>query len=554
MLLIAVGMKRLATLLAAAALAAPACAVETDVYDDEAVKSDDGKADSSALAVFVDFTFEGTLLTSSSWDDEQTVQDQLLYTVGLLNGSNSVGRVDKVVVTNVTKRTVGGKTELKYTAKLPVAWGKRNAVPNTYDLQLPKDISAAGQQAFADKYAHSCIDAGAHDVDASSMFYYYRPKASGCTLSADDVVTVTAMVSPSPIASTGKFPEYNKVWEDNTLNVVAIFGKYEDGATTASDAGISAYNAFIAAMKTELGARQLTTIPATVPSAPGVGSPDIEFNATLADGKKVRVVAMLTDNVTTGLSQPAFRQRYETLSSRADYIVYNGHAGLGTNVRALAQRGKWVAGQYVVVYMNGCDTFAYIDDALNTAHKNINPDDTTGYKYIDIINNAMPAFFHSMTGATMSIFRGLLAHDNPKTYEEMFRSVDSSQVVLVSGEQDNQYTPGAGPVTPPPTGTWAGISETGSVTKGEAKNWTTPVLPAGKYSFAMTPNGSTGGDADLYVRIGRAPTATAFDCRPYKTGSTEACEVSIAQPTSLFVQIKGYSTGASKYKLVGKKL
>ncbi len=550
-------MKRsLATVLAAAALAAPACAVDDDVYDGEEVKSEDGKADTSALAVFVDFEFEGTLLVDSSWNDTATVQDHLLYTVGLLNGSNSVGRVDKAVITGVTKRTVGGKTELSYKAKLPVAWGKRNAIPNTYELVLPKDISSAGQSAFATKYGHSCVDFGAHDVDAGSMFYYYRPKASGCTLDAGDVVKLQATVSPSPSQTTGKYPEINKVWEDGELNVVAIFGKYEDGATTASDAGISGYNQFVGAMKTELANRNLTTVPANVPANPGVGAADIEFNATLPDGKKVKVVAMLTDNVTTGLSQPAFRARYETLSSKADYIVYNGHAGLGTNVRALAQRGKWVAGQYVVVYMNGCDTFAYIDDALFNAHKAVNSDDTTGYKYIDIINNAMPAFFHSMTGATMSIFRGLLAYDNPKTYEEMFRSVDSSQVVMVTGEQDNVFVPGGTGPTPPPTpGTWGGISETGSVNKGDVKKWTTPTLAAGKYEFAITrPSGVTTGDADLYVRIGRDATLTEYTCRPYKTGSNESCTVDLPAPAVVYAQVRGYSTGASKFKFVAKKL
>ena len=67
-------MKRLATLLATAALAAPvaACVTDDDVYDGETVKSDDGKADSSALAVFVDMEFDGTLLTDSSWNDRKT--------------------------------------------------------------------------------------------------------------------------------------------------------------------------------------------------------------------------------------------------------------------------------------------------------------------------------------------------------------------------------------------------------------------------------------------------------------------------------------------------
>jgi hypothetical protein len=207
-------MNRFATLLATAALALPGCATDEDIYDGEEVKSEDGKTDTSALAVFVDFTFEGTLLTDSSWNDKQTVQDQLLYTVGMLNEFNSVGRVDKAVITNIVKTTVGGKTQLKYKAVLPVAWGKRNAIPQTQELQLPLDISSAGQQAFADKYKHDCVDFSAHDVDAGSMFYYYRAKASGCNLAAADINRVTATVTPSPSQSTGMFPEMDKIWED----------------------------------------------------------------------------------------------------------------------------------------------------------------------------------------------------------------------------------------------------------------------------------------------------------------------------------------------------
>ena len=58
-------MKRLATLLATAALAAPVTACVTDeleIDDGETVKSEDGKTDASALAVFLDMEFQGTLL------------------------------------------------------------------------------------------------------------------------------------------------------------------------------------------------------------------------------------------------------------------------------------------------------------------------------------------------------------------------------------------------------------------------------------------------------------------------------------------------------------
>ena len=538
-------MKRLAAMLAATALAAPlGCTDDADFLDGETVKSEDGKADSSLLAMFIDLEFEGKLVTDFSYDNRNTIEDQLLYTVGQLNGFNAVGRIDKAEVTNVKKTTVGGKTQITYKAKLPVAWKKSAGMPNSVELKLPIDISSAGQTAFADKYKHDCVDFGAHDVDSGSMFYYYRPKNSGCKIDAADVLTVSASASPSPTQSTGKFPEYNKVWEDGTLEVLAIFGKFEDGATSG-DAGIDAYNEYIGSMKRELANKQLVTVPASVPANPGVAMPDIEFNATLPDGKKVHVVALMTDNVTTGLSQTTFRTRYETLSTRADFIVYNGHAGLGTNVRALAQRGKWVKGQYVIVYMNGCDTFAYIDDALYNAHKALNPDDTTGFKYIDIVNNAMPAFFHSMAGASMSMFRGLLDHANPQTYEQIFRGVDSSQVVLVAGEQDNAFTPGGGGMP----ASWGGLTDKGSVKRGESKSWSTPVVEAGRYTFAIT--GSN--DSDLYVRIGSAPTASKFDCRPFKTGSNESCTVTLAQPAPIHIMVQGFSASASSFDITGKK-
>jgi hypothetical protein len=538
-------MNRLASVLAVTALSIPACSDSVDPYEGETVKTDDGKADASSVAVFVDLSFSGRLLTNSS-NNTKSIQDQLLYTVGQLNGFTAVGRVDKARLTNVVRSTVNGRQQITYDAVLPVAWGRRNAVPATVDLILPVDISFAGKTAFAEKYGEACVDASAHDVSAGSMFYHYRPLASGCSIDPADVITVSASVAPSPSQTTGKFPEYDKVWEDNVFEVLAIFGKYEDGATSGGDAGIAAYNEFAGLMRSELSSRNLTTIPETVPSSPGVAVPTIEWSASLPDGKLIHVTGMLTDNVNDGLQDPVFRAKYEALSTRADLIAYNGHAGLGSNIRALAQAGQWVAGQYVIVFMNGCDTFAYIDSALNDAHRAVNPDDTTGDKYIDIVNNSMPAFFVSMADSTMAIFRGLIGFEAPKTYEQIFRNIDSSQVVMVTGEQDNVFTPGGGGEPMP----WGGLTDHGTVARNEVKSYSTPTVAAGRYQFAIT--GSN--DSDLYVRIGNAPTTSTYDCRPYKTGSNETCEVELAQPAQIFVMVRGYSSASSTFDIVGKQL
>jgi|JI6StandDraft_1071083.scaffolds.fasta_scaffold84742_1 hypothetical protein len=522
-----------------------AACTEEDPYDGEIVKDQDGKADTSAAALFVDFEFDGQLLTDSSWNAENTIEDQLLYTIGQLNGRNSVGRLDKVTLTNVKTTSVGGRTKITYHAKMPVSWGNKTNVPATVALTLPADMGYASLDKFAMSYGHACVDFGAHDVDSGSMWYYFRPEKSGCTFVAADVFKTTAAVTVSPINTTGKFPEYTKVWEDNALNVVAIFGKYEDGATTAADAGVAGWNNFIAAVKTELRPYTVTTVPAVIPVNPGTSLTDVEFRATLPDGKTIKITALLTDNVRTALTGTAFKTRYEGLSTRADFIVYNGHAGLGANVRALARAGKWVAGQYLIMFENGCDTYAYIDGAIIDAHKLVNSDDAVGTKYVDVINNGMPAFFSSMPGATMAMFKGLMSYSAPKTYEQIFAGVDKSQVVLVTGEQDNVFVPGGGGT---PTA-WAGLSASGAIKKGATQKWETPALAAGKYSFTMTGTA----DADLYVRIGSAPTATAYDCRPYKSGTNEACEVTLPSAAKIFVQVRGYAA-TSNFELVGKKI
>lgn len=540
-------MKRLSALLLAAACAAPltACTTEDDFLEGEIVKDEDGKTDTSAAAIFIDLEFDGELLTDSSWSAEQTVKDQLLYTIGQLNGKNSVGRLDKVVLSNVKTTSEGGRTKITYHAKLPVSWGDKRNPPTSVDLVFPRDMGYSALEQFATDYGHACVDWGAHDVDSGSMWYYYRPARSGCSMAADRVVKIRAAASLSPINTTGKFPEYHKVWEDGSLNVVAIFGKYEDGATSGSDAGIAAYNTFVAAMKTELGRYTVTSIPAAVPTSPGVGTTDIEWNAVLPDGKKIRVNALLTDNVRTALGGSAFRARYEGLSTRADFIVYNGHAGLGANVRALARAGKWVTGQYLIMFENGCDTYAYVDGAINTAHAAVNSDDPTGTKYVDVVNNGMPAFFASMSGASLAMFRGLLAYDAPRTYEQIFAGVDRSQVVLVTGEHDNSFVPGGGGEPE----TWAGLSGSGTLKKGETKKYSTPTLAAGSYVFEMTGTA----DADLYVRIGAEPTTRTYDCRPYKAGSSETCEVTLSAPAKIFVNARGYAA-SSTYELTGRKL
>jgi hypothetical protein len=499
----------------------------------------------SAQATLLEFEFDGELVTTETFNLRETIQDQLLYTIGHLNEKRSVGRLDTVQVEDIqTTRQDDGTTLVKYHAKLPVAWGSKTNLPKTYELKLPRRIDFEGLQKFSDAYKSSCVDFGAHDVSPGNLWYYYRPNRSGCKLVDGDIVKLNATVTKSLENTEGKYPEYHKVWEDDQLRVVAIFGKYEDGATTSSDAGIAAYDQFVRTATSSFSGA--TTTPALTGSA-GVANPDVTIEATLANGKKLTINALLVDNVSS--APQSFYDRYEDLSTDGDIIIYNGHAGLGQNVRALAKRGEFEAGRYQIFMMNGCDTFAYVDGSLAKTRSTINPDDPTGTKYMDMVTNAMPAFFSSMPTATMALVKGLADNAKPKTYQELFGGVDSSQVVVVTGEEDNSFTPD-GVVEK-----WS-VAESDVVNRGEMIEYTLGTLPAGSYVIALHEDQTTpGGDADLYVGLGKKPTLETWDFRPWLDGSNEEVSFTLSAPTAVNVMVHGYegmSEASAAFKLSGR--
>jgi len=497
-------------------------------------------------ATLMTFTFDGELVTTETFDLEQTINDQLLYTIGHLNGNKSVGRLDTVELTDIkSERLEDGTTKVTYHAVMAVGWGSKTNLPSTYTFKMPRRIDFQGLEDFSTKYGHSCVDSGAHDVSSGNLWYYYRPNRSSCSLAEGDFVSFTATAEKSAENTEGKFPEYHKVWEDNELRVVAIFGKYEDGATTSSDAGISAYNRFVQAIRSEW--RDGAVVPADAPSSPGVAVPDVELSVTLPGGRKVLINALLVDNVSS--APQTFYTRYEGLSTEADLIFYNGHAGLGQNVRALARKGKFRAGKYQLFFMNGCDTYAYVDGHLAKTRSTLNPDDPTGTKYMDMVTNVMPSFFHSMPNASMALIEGLVAVDTPLTYQDIFANIDRSQVVVVTGEEDNVFTPGG--VEEP----WE-LNEAGTVSRDQEEHFELGTLQPGKYAIALHEDQATpGGDADLYVRFGSAPTKAAYDFRPWLDGSNEEVTFTLDQPTAVFVMVHGYESAAQEtaaFKLSGR--
>ncbi len=413
------------------------CADTEQYFDDVPLK------EASADAVFMDFEWKGTVYTDRCYSHHTAIEQQVLHTIGQLNGHRSVGRVDRLQLENVESvpNAESGGCDITYDAKMLVAWGKLTDIPYTFEFIFPRDTSWDGAKTFAEKYTATCLDWGAHDVTADVFWYYYRPEKSSCKLDEADVYRIPATVSPSPAQTKGKYPEYHKVWEDKTFETVAIFGKAKDGADH-TDVGARGYRSFAKMVLRTLADDFVETEPADLRTQLDGNDALPEhwvIRAERRDGRKVVVNGFMTDSI--GTADETFWQAYEGLTPTADYIIYNGHSGLGSNIRKLAGRGVWRTGQYAIVFMNGCDTYAYIDSALADAHAAVNSDDPEGTKYLDIVANAMPSMFVDMPEATLAIFKGLMSYNQPMTYEAILDNISAYEVALVSGEHDNTYTP-----------------------------------------------------------------------------------------------------------------
>jgi hypothetical protein len=227
----------------------------------------------SATATYLQFEFDGQLLSASNANLATQVKAQMFYAVGQLNAHSSVARLDRLRLVTLSSAAAGsGLYKISYHAKLPVAWGSKINLPTSFLLHFPLRADATGLTNFFSKYQATCAEQIGDQITGGNFWYHFRPEQAGCALPAADALAANATVTVSTANTNGKYPEYHLVWQDRTLRVVAVFGKYSPAGTDETDAGIRAFDNFIAAVRARLPAGTVT--PAFAGAA-GIGHPDV---------------------------------------------------------------------------------------------------------------------------------------------------------------------------------------------------------------------------------------------------------------------------------------
>jgi hypothetical protein len=379
---------------------------------DEAVGGDD--AITSETATILDFQFDAEVVASTRTDARKAIVSQLMYTQGILTTEgNGNGHVGNVALSNVRETIEGDKKRIAYTASLPVAWPKDLATPIAYELALPLDSTRF--DAFNAKYDGRC---GRNEYGQDSFWHDWNPKASGCTIDDADVSRSTVTVAPHAKETKNKYPEYDLIWEDDRLDVVAIFGIIT--SNTPGDWGYYEAKRFVDGSSSRLAGARVTE-NATSPSI--LKDTTITGKVTIGGRERdVKVdVLVVYELKTVGRD---FDARYDVLSEKADLVLYNGHAGLGENVNALARKGKVAPNKYQLLLLNGCQTFAYIDTTLTDRRREANGDaDPNGTRFLDVIGNALPGYANNLANMSNDVFDAVVQADTPRHYNDLIRGM-----------------------------------------------------------------------------------------------------------------------------------
>ena len=219
--------------------------------------------------------------------------------------------------------------------------------------------------------------------------------------------------------------------------MVAIFGIIS--SNTPSDYGYGEARRFLDGAKAKLKDAKVTD---DAKSASILQQQTLTGKATI-DGtdKDVSVTVIVVQELQSVRAD--FDATYDTLSEKADLILYNGHAGLGKNVNALARKGKVAKDKYQLVLMNGCQTFAYLDTTIFDRRREANgaQNDPDGTKFLDVMGNALPGYANNLASMSSTLFAAAVTPAQPKSYRQLMETMPASHIVVVFGEEDNRFTP-----------------------------------------------------------------------------------------------------------------
>ncbi len=381
----------------------------------------------------LEFAFSAEVVARADETPRKAIATQLRYTQGILTTEALANaQAGMPTLANVRETVAGDKKRITYDAKLAIVWPTSSRPSSDYKFYLPRDTTELDR--FNATYDGKC---GRNEYGQDTFWHDFNPKAPGCKLEDADVVVAPASIRPHPQTTQNQYPEYDKIWEDDSLDVVAVFGLI--AGDTPEDEGARTRERLL-----EDVARSVQNVERSeAPPSPGILK-ESTLKGTVEVGgrpRRVSLTAFLVSEVSS--AGPVFEERYARASTPADIVIYEGHSGLGKNVNTLARATVATPGKYQLVYLYGCQTLAYLEPTMHERRIALNgaTSDPEGTKYLDIIATALPAYGDD-GASSIGLYETMLASSTaPKTFREILGTIKTWHLATVFGEHDNTFRP-----------------------------------------------------------------------------------------------------------------
>lgn len=397
---------------------------EEAALGEDAITSTDGQP--------LEFRFDAEVIASRETPAKNAAVAQLEYMQGALTTDKKANVQFRFVdVQNVQETPDGSaKKRIKYSGSVAVIFPEGQRVPRRYDMAMPLDVTNLA--AFNAKYDGKC---GNNEYGQETFWHDWNPRAEGCSLGSD-VARSRATVRKHPLGTTDKYPEYDQIWKDGRLDIVAVYGAISN--TTDSDSGARERESFIAKLMGGLSGAQRQDIE---PRGGILKHSVVTGKARVGDAERdVRLVAYFVEEAQYAGAE--FEASYADETAKADFVHYSGHSGLGKNIAALAKASKATAGKYQIHYFNGCQTLGYLGGTMHEARRALNGAqvDPNGTKFLDVIVTSLPAY-SEYTPSEQILFDAFV--EQRKGWQALLSSFAGQQwtthMNAVFGEDDNTF-------------------------------------------------------------------------------------------------------------------
>ncbi|MCK5800033.1 MAG: proprotein convertase P-domain-containing protein, partial [Deltaproteobacteria bacterium] len=265
-----------------------------------------------------------------------------------------------------------------------------------------------------------CATPNAHLGLSQSIYWYlWNPNRYTCSIETQTMTLTVDRVLPRNVES---YPEYNRLWKDNKLEVAVFFGQLDSDVDDMKDDNWQNVDQ-LAQWLTDAGFKEVKNAP-------------MGRRFTHKTGDKTAIVDVYGPSVFHSVADSTRFANWQKAVSEHEVIMYNGHSVLGSG---MAFERATYPDHYQIFQIASCLSYEYYVRPI-LAGKG-------GWADVDVISNTTPTYYNENLPLTSTVLAKLIEgfeNGGRVSWQDIMEAVArklNHYRFGVSGARDNCFTP-----------------------------------------------------------------------------------------------------------------